>query len=312
MSSAPVEDSKIEFKSEFIEPAKAARRLAAHANASTYDSFIWVFGAREDGKVVGVDKANFASWFAQVARFFNGVPPRPKEVTFSVDDKTLMAVAFDPDAPPYVVSNPLGGSIGFEVPWREATTTRSANRAELLQVLVPQAKLPKIEVLAARVLFGRERQDYNNERYSATAQIHLYVAQLSLEPIALPTHRVRIEFSIGGNHELIRFDAPHFSGTNARRIGPVGSSPQPRASAHIDGIEATDHEAIIRGFGKLSLSGHVEGRWGPQFFAESCTLKVTCGLAGDHRAIVLACELRRVGNLEGPDFEWSYKGSIIS
>lgn len=306
-SKAPTEDSRVELKSEFIDPAKAARRLAAHANASAYEPIIWIFGAKEDGSLVGAERTDFASWFARVAKCFNGVPPRPKEVSFSIGDKTIMAVAFETDAPPYVVSNPDGGKIAFEVPWREATSTRTANRAELLQILVPQIRIPKVEILKARVVFERARQNFQNERYSATAQLDLYFAQLSSESIALPTHKVRIEFDIGNGHGSIALTTPHFFGDGVRRSGVVGSSLQPRESAQVDGVESTMHEAIIRGFGRMSLRATAEGTWGPKFFADICTLKATCGLAGDHRAIVLVSNLKRTSGEGDVDQEWLFR-----
>ena len=43
----PVEDSRVEFKSDWIPPEKAARRIAGHANAARGENTLWVIGLDE-------------------------------------------------------------------------------------------------------------------------------------------------------------------------------------------------------------------------------------------------------------------------
>src|SRR4029077_7253709 len=70
--------------------------------------------------------------------------------------KSVVALIFETDRAPYVVKNPSGGHVTFEVPWRAATDTFSANRSQLLKVLAPLQRLPSLEImwcyLRARVL----------------------------------------------------------------------------------------------------------------------------------------------------------------
>lgn len=48
-----VEDTRVELKTEWIEPKKAAWGLAGHANAASGEPVLWVIGVDEDRGVVG-------------------------------------------------------------------------------------------------------------------------------------------------------------------------------------------------------------------------------------------------------------------
>jgi hypothetical protein len=52
------------------------------------------------------------------------------------------------------VKNSKGGEIQFEVPWREGTAIRSARRADLVLLLTPLIKAPKVDVLAGQIQFS--------------------------------------------------------------------------------------------------------------------------------------------------------------
>lgn len=47
-----IEDDRVELKAEWPEIAKAARRVAGHANASGGDSVLWIIGLNEERGVV--------------------------------------------------------------------------------------------------------------------------------------------------------------------------------------------------------------------------------------------------------------------
>ena len=95
----------------------------------------------------------------------------------------VVAALFDTDRAPYVIRK---GEF-FEVPWREGAHVRSARRADLLRILVPLAKHPKVDVRVVQI---------SNAAYGLVptlrkeCQIGLYVvAPVTGQPTMLPLHR---------------------------------------------------------------------------------------------------------------------------
>jgi hypothetical protein len=125
---APVEDDRIELKAEWIDPIKAARRIAAHANSSYGEYILWVMGLNENKGAVGVEKEEFSNWWATVKSQFEGLAPTVQMVNVPTEGITLVGLLFDTTRSPFVVKNPAfgqpnSGSIEYEVPWREGGGT---------------------------------------------------------------------------------------------------------------------------------------------------------------------------------------------
>ena len=150
----PNEDSRVELKSEWIEPQKAARQIAAHANAARGEPILWIIGVDQQRGVVGANHEELADWFAGVKAQFDGLAPQLTDLTVPVRNGAVAALLFETDRSPFVVKNPVfgqtgGGPVQFEVPWREHTSTRTATRSELIKLLSPLQKLPSFEILSA-------------------------------------------------------------------------------------------------------------------------------------------------------------------
>ena len=67
-----IEDDLVEFKSTWIEPYKAARRIAAQANAARGEDFLWLIGidpAKPD-PFVPIGGTDADSWVREVETFF--------------------------------------------------------------------------------------------------------------------------------------------------------------------------------------------------------------------------------------------------
>src|SRR2546430_2866200 len=72
-----IEDSRVELKSSWPEPHKAANRLAAHANAAQGTPILWIIGIDEKNcKLTNVDPVELANWYKSVESFFDGFAPR--------------------------------------------------------------------------------------------------------------------------------------------------------------------------------------------------------------------------------------------
>jgi hypothetical protein len=101
----------------------------------------------------------------------------------------VVAFLFDVTRAPYVVQTD-DSRVQFEVPWRTATSVRTARRADLVQILTPVTRMPEWEVLSAAVFVdGTDR---------GTAMMTLYIVPHAL-PTVFPFHRCGGELLIGGS-----------------------------------------------------------------------------------------------------------------
>ena len=181
----PYEDSRVELKADFIEPARAARRIAGHANSAVGEPILWLIGVSEDRGVVGVTTDDRSNWYAQVKAAFAGLCPSFQDVVLDTVGKSVVCLVFDTTRAPYLVKNPDGGAIGREVPWREGTSTRSATREEILSILQPEIPVPEIEVLKGHLFYREPGQNLG----TASASLLLYVVPLDERQLIIPFHR---------------------------------------------------------------------------------------------------------------------------
>lgn len=181
----PVEDSLVELKSDWIDPKKASRHLAALCNAARGEPVLWLVGVDEDRGAIGVQEAELSNWWAQVRAEFDQQPPTLiQNVAAPVGDNSVVALLFDTTRAPFVTKNPVvGGPVVLEVPWREGNATRSARREDLIRILVPAVRVPEVELLDARAscLLG------NCGLWRTTLTLDVYVIVRS--PIILIAHR---------------------------------------------------------------------------------------------------------------------------
>jgi len=146
LSKQPVEDSTVELKANWIEPEKAAERLAGHANASRGASILWLIGVDErNSSLTNVDPIEKENWYKAVQKYFDGFAPRLQlDVNIRIQNSIVVALYFDTaHESPYVVRNTKSGGNypEYVVPWREGTRLRSARRDELLRILIPIRRL---------------------------------------------------------------------------------------------------------------------------------------------------------------------------
>jgi len=248
----PIEDRRVELKRGWIDPAKAARRLAGHANAARGDDILWVVGLDEGASepVVGADETEFSVWHSQVTRCFIEMVPTIESLNVPVDGVTLVALLIDSSRAPYVVKNPAyglpgGGAVEYEVPWREATSIRSARRSDLLRLLVPVAATPIVQVLDGEVELRRPGE-LEERFYNLSVNLYLRVAPLA-QPLIFPDHDAEVIFSIGNEEIWLR----ECKLTDCR-------SPVPMASPSIAGsVAPSPVDTSQRGHGQLVV--HASG-----------------------------------------------------
>ena len=139
-----IEDSRVELKSSWPEPRKAANRLAAHANAARGTPILWLIGVDEKNcKLTNVAPVELANWRTSVEALFDGFAPRLLiDANVRIGSDTVVALYFETEqGAPFVVEYTRGSYPQFIVPWREGTALRAATRADLLRILVPIRRL---------------------------------------------------------------------------------------------------------------------------------------------------------------------------
>jgi len=156
----PVEDSLVELKATWPDDHwKTARRIAGHANAAGGNAVLWLIGLDEQRGVTGADRLNLANWWPKVQSCFSGASPTVTDVNVTIDNgQTFVALYFECDGRPFVVSMPPGSTTERDVPWREGTRIRSATRSELVRLLGRVSRVGELECRSAEVC-GSSRDD---------------------------------------------------------------------------------------------------------------------------------------------------------
>ena len=207
----PSEDTRVELKAVWPDAEKAARQIAAHANASPGEPILWLLGVNEKAKTVpGIDRTELADWGAQFrAQFDEGVHP---DLCLSVNvpdgDVTVVALYFETSRAPYVVKNPKGGHLTTEVPWRDGASTFSAHRSQLLRLLAPTVRLPRMEILQAALMVKGNEQNRTlgrQGRLEWELNLDLYFMPVTSDLVVIPKWQTLAFFEIPGVIQRTQF-----------------------------------------------------------------------------------------------------------
>lgn len=195
----PIEDSRVELKSEWPEDTKkAARQIAGHANAARGEPILWLIGVDEKaGTIPGIEFTEFSSWYSTVRSAFDELAPEPISLNVPFNGVTIAALYFETDRAPFVVKNQEGGTIQREVPWREATGVKSATRSQLLRLLSPLQRLPSLEVIG-----GTLDANPDGEYLRWGVYLALFLTQPSGQQTVIPRHRCNITIIVTAINNL--------------------------------------------------------------------------------------------------------------
>ena len=212
---------------------------------------------------------------------------------------TVVALLFETVRAPFVVRNPLFGSvrgeiISHEVPWREGTSIRSASRSNLIKLLIPSVALPEIEILSAELIASKSDRDDSRLNWNLSAKLYL-VSQVAGELI-IPKHRCEFSFEVQGvlgrtSFSQIFLSAPSVYGV-ARAI---------RTSLT---VESTSTEVIVNGAGLVMLSASASSKNDREFSSAPARIVGTIRTAHDDRPIVIALTLAPSGSSGKYSGEW--------
>jgi hypothetical protein len=293
----PMEDSAVELKSEWPgDPAKTARRLAAHANSLRGEPILWIIGLDETRGVVGADDQELSVWLGSVSACFdtNVSPSLLLNLVVPVPDsgKAVVALYFETDRVPYVVKNtaygkPDGGAVELEVPWREGNSTRTARRADLLRLLVPILHVPGVEILKAEMeCVSRPSESTGSLTWELEAE--LYLVPRDQQVVYLPHHKCRGSFD------------DRYSGTR------IWFRPFKIGSRSTDTIRRDDSQVSLLGPGTLWAEGKAQTPWRSAGYPDAVVVHLALGLANsDGHAIGIDMHLARATASQNP-LVWTY------
>ena len=268
----PIEDDMVELKTEWpSDHFKAARRIAAHANCSRGEPIMWLIGIDEKTGVVGADFEELSIWYAKVkSKFDQGLAPNLISLAIPYNGKTVVALVFETERAPYVIRIPAtGGPVTYEVPWREANSTRSARRSDLIKLLYPIQKQPSIEILNGSIELQKAISGLSQGAYQWNLNMMMYFITYSSETMVFPFHRCEVYWRPQGRPEEQLF-------TNLRITPPTSySSREFKQKNKSLTVDSTEYEVLIDTAGMTELTAEYfeDNKPGPILF-EAIELKM--------------------------------------
>jgi hypothetical protein len=300
----PIEDARVELKATWIAPEKAARRIAGHANAARGAPILWLIGLDEQYGVVGVDHGRFLSWYAQVQACFDGVAPSVVDLAIPVDGASVVVLFFNTDRVPFLVQNPVfglagGGPVQWEVPWREGTAIRSADRQALLKLLAPLQPRPVLELLRGELTAALTGSKTSGVLWRLS--LDLYNLSVDEGRMVIPFHKCQGAFQIGAHGAWVKFETleikpPYPLPKDASRVTAQSSLT----------IQGTSDEVFISGPGKMVLEAQTEIPMLELSGDEVVHVSITLVVINADFPIKLSLDLMADGSLGGTDNMWRW------
>jgi hypothetical protein len=293
ISGQPVEDDGVELKAEWlVDVGRAARRIAAHANASHGEPILWLVGVDEGARSVpGVLAVELAEWLPAVEAEFNEVAPAIQVVTVPYEGVTVMALHIETDAAPYMVKVKAAGPVDREVPYRDGTRTRSASRSEVVRMLAPVQAVLEITLLSGQLsATSIDRSSIDRTSQGWELFIILYVIPHGDAPTVIPFHTSECLISFGDWGPRTSTSVSLFV------IGPAVKSGQNRSEV---AIESASRVEVRAKFSSVFDPARVE--------VDSVQVSLRLGLVhSDRSAHVSAVMERTLGRAlgGGKEAEW--------
>jgi hypothetical protein len=289
---APHEDSRVELKREWIEPNKAARRIAAHANAAGSEPILWLIGVDQANGVVGAKHVELSNWWSRVQAEFNELAPEMTDLVVNIDGHTIVALLFTTDRAPFVVK--AAGDL-LEVPWREGTRTKSAKRSNLVRMLAPTTRLPSFEILMGSFTI-RKKTVGEIEYLVCRASMEIYVVPADDRRVVFPVHNAKLILDLRPGGRPLAFVPVIFGVAGGDKVIPGVR----RASIT---IQVSASELIIDGPGSFRIGSSEGVITDLDGYASEGTLTAHLKPAGSTATVVLKAKLRRM-DVDGTVASW--------
>jgi hypothetical protein len=303
-----VEDSLVELKSVWPPPESAARQIAAHANAARGAPILWIIGLDEKKGVCGASPNELADWFPAVRSQFNQVHPDLHDLNVRIGDQTVVALFFATERAPFVVKNPRygsdgGGSVEWEVPWREGRSTRTAKREDLIRLLAPLSTLPEAECLDCRLSVYDEKNQAAEAGWDWHVTGKLYVIPSGAETLVFPFHRCSLTATLGDGSSIR-------SWTKLRLSPPrLFFGPKPtRMTSTIDSltVDASSSEVILTGPGQVTFSASTREPFAAEVIDMNVSVVFTLNAVGTVRPLILSMDLQPAAADKNSKAKWAF------
>jgi hypothetical protein len=246
----PVEDSRIELKSEWPKDHhKAARQIAGQANSARGEPILWLIGIDEKKTIVtGADYEEISNWKQSIDACFNELAPTLSHINVPYENKTVVALFWETDRRPFLVKNPRGGVISLEVPWRDASSTRTATRTDLLRLLYPVSKAPSFELIEGSFTISTAVYDYDQSPKGGLS-LDVYVIPGSNERIVIPYHKCEANLRFLSSGLCLALNHVSFGSLYSLPGTAIFEVPTPSPA-----VICTGSEAVIDGPGRTTIS----------------------------------------------------------
>lgn len=213
----------------------------------------------------------------------------------------MLALGFETDRRPYVLKL-TGDKASREVPWREATRVRSANRWDLLRLLVPLSRRPILTVLGGRLAAREVHSPSGNRKWRWYGSVSVYVE--TVERLVLPDHLCAASLAMGGRR--LELDA-HCS--TDRRAVVLADWPQVGESEPVGSLASVgDRQLLVDGPTPMAVVLSMETPFDESPVAPGARgrLEMRIGIAGMERPTVrLDAALRPAPTNSGEAAAWS-------
>jgi hypothetical protein len=244
------EDFGVELKLKWPDDfERYARQLAGQANAARGEPVVWVIGVDERGAVKGSSFVELSSWSTQLFKHFVG--PKPEcilDLAMEVEGQGVHALCFATDRAPYLIGR---REERLEVPWRHVTGAVSASHEQLLSILAPRQKHPRMDFHLAEVALTNQTHE-GQLAWRLRGQV--FVVPQTSEPLYATKARSRVHVLAGGrevfegpinmltpvhtqqeSEPAIAISYPRFLNFTADALGDLfGSNPPDRVDLRFD------------------------------------------------------------------------------
>jgi hypothetical protein len=301
-SKQPVEDSRVELKSEWPKDHnKAARQIAGHANAARGEPILWLLGIDEKQGVIGVNYEEISNWRQSVGAEFDGLSPTLTHINIHYKSKTVVALFWETEMRPFLVKTPKGGPISLEVPWRDAGSTRTANRMDLLKILSPVTKNPTFEVIRGELNISTGEQFWGHDICPTELSLNVYIVPTTDHRLVIPYHKCEARLRFIDSGLILDVDSVWFE-SGARSMGMI-----PLSST----IDCTASEIIITGPGMATIKTTRLSVSSEQKFLASGDVEVEVKMCpvGAETSIIIINNLKQTEAPKGALGRWTIRTS---
>jgi len=299
-SGQPIEDFRVEMKEEWIDPVRAARRIAAHANAARGIPVLWLIGVGERGEVKGAAYSELSRWHSEMESKFDDLAPKLlTDLNIAVQGKTVVALLFETERAPYVVKNPDGGTVTLEVPWREATGVRSAKRVDLLRILSRHQLEPVTEVVNCRFEIPKHSVKKSLLTLRTGLTLDIYLIPRGDEPLVIPFHRCRGYLRDVSSSRDYGFTTLFFT----RSFYNVCAGME--ESTEFPNVAISRHDIVFRGPGMARVQAFTEESVDEAEEAATLYLSLRLGTADPDVAIELEQALHQIHDPQSQCASWN-------